>query len=183
MKPKFLLQAWLLVLLTFVVTTLISCQDSKTALAKKKDTIITIYRGNTANGTLIMSDSGFSVDVDYFKDVIWTVDSAANISLVNIYKKDASTDIFFSKLKGNEKRFSGTVKFALGKIYDYNISWRKNGDTTLYIYDPKISVKPTIFPLDFGWLITILIGLSVLVFGIRFAKKRQTNKQASKNIS
>ena len=118
MKPKFFFQARLFVLLTVSLATLLSCEESKNALAKKKDTIITIYGGNTANGKLILSDSGFSVDVDYFKKVIWMVDSAADISLVNIYKKDSSTDIFFGKLKGDEKRFSGTVKFALGKIYD-----------------------------------------------------------------
>ena len=166
-----------------IFATLFSCGDAENTKDRKKDRIITIDKVDSTIDTLIMSDRGFSRDVDKSKKVYWEVGPNANISIVTIHKKSNVDGIFEKDPEGNATKFSAKVvkKHKDGlEFYEYYIKWKKNGSSTEYIYDPKISVKPTKGISE--WIFGILASLGVVFLGIFAFRKKLIKIKQPKNL-
>jgi hypothetical protein len=132
------------------------------------DPIIVIKHGN-ADGTLILSDNGYST-VDLYTRIRWEVDTASNVASIDkINNKHIFPMLFVLGPKRDGKSWTGKVVFRPQTEYEYYIKWTEKGTGITRTYDPKIAVRPTF---DFlFWLIILLSAMLVITTTRFFIKK------------
>jgi hypothetical protein len=129
------------------------------------DTTVTIYNGNTADGTLQSSDNGYIL-VDQYDRIHWIIASNSNVaSIKKIHKKDGAPNLFIFGPSREGNGWTGRVMFAPKKDYDYYITWIEKGTGTPHTYDPKIAVKPGVHFFLLLFIVALILGLAFV--GIR----------------
>ncbi len=158
--------------LTLVIASVVSCNDNKSNIIKTPVTNTIKITQGYSNGTLLLDP--ISPTVDQGSIIKWVVvsDPKSDVGAIKDIDKKNPPEIFESKPSGSETQWTAKVKYAPKEEYIYYIKWKhKNG--TLYTFDPKISVKPSITTF-YNIIIGVLgiLGLFTgLGFGIHFHKK------------
>src|ERR1041385_1453488 len=101
---------------------------------------IRILDGNTSNGTLTLSDGGYTTASPSDK-IIWVIDAANVDSIKSIKKKPHSRNIFSRGPQARGRDWDGKISsMPSRRVYEYSIFWEAGEGS--YEYDPKIAVNP-----------------------------------------
>ena len=136
---------------------------------------IKITSGNTADGSLQLSDRGHT-EAEAGDTILWQIANKSGVGAITaIEEKSDSTDIFSSPPRKRGNNWVGVIdRAAPSKAeYQYSIVWTAEDGSGPYTFDPKITIKPT--GLALGKLASGVLG--VLSFPYWVYRRKQKNSR------
>jgi len=103
---------------------------------------ISVTGSNTSTGELDLDFpnlEAFSGDT-----ILWKIHPKSGVDTIEVIReKTGSTDIWSTRPQ-NGNHWKGIIKDGVPENYEYNyeIAWKKDGQE--YLFDPKISVNPSL---------------------------------------
>lgn len=133
------------IVMCFTLFFIYSCSNSSISPFRVNLHTITITGCNTKDSSLKLSPDSL---IAYSEDEVnWKIAPEVKVKSFKIFKKNSSPEGF----KSNRPAPSYHIKEGKGQLkkvkspldYYYNIEWIDSEKNLRYLYDPKISIKPT----------------------------------------
>ncbi len=144
---------------------------------------IVINSGNTSDGTLDLSDRGYT-KAQRTESIIWGIKQHSNVGSIDAIAVKATSRNIFSSLESidpNNRKWEGVIDhFAPYIDCEYTIWWKDLHGHGPYKHDPKIAVRPPggVAVLGIAGLIqkAIFMLLGIFSFYKLFSRKKK-NKE------
>lgn len=140
---------------------------------------IRILKGDTSNGTLTLSDGGYT-NASPGDKITWVIDGNAQVNSIKLIKKKPhSRNIFSRGPQARGRDWDGKISpMPSRRIYEYSIYWKAD-DGSSHEYDPKIAVNPK-FSFLTGFIVVSLTFLSL--FSLLFLGKKKKQRQVREDF-
>ena len=103
---------------------------------------ISVTGSNTSTGELDLDFpnlEAFSGDT-----ILWKIHPKSGVDTIEVIREKTGSDNIWSTRPQNGNHWKGIIKDGVQENYEYNyeIAWKKDGQE--YLFDPKISVNPSL---------------------------------------